>query len=352
MDKRIQRLLLGVPAVFLVIIAAIGFAFRLELLSLASLQKKYDGVYTMRYYGDYGFDEFLQTGAASDSDIEAFVTRRLLKGLPIQLHITDAACTAFVARDENGAVLFSRNFDFEYAPFMQLHTKPDTGYASVSTVNLSFAGYSKEHLPSSGISFANFLTLAAPFLPFDGMNEKGVSMALLAVPVVQMKNDPEKVTLNTTTAIRLVLDKAASVAEAVDLLRHYNIYFSGGINCHFLLADASGKSVLIEYYDGGLQVIESGSSCQIASNFVAYNGVNIGEGFTEFERYEKVRDALQKKNNCITMQECRSLLNEIGVYNGAIDKLQWSVVYNLNNKTGSIWPYRDMTRIWDFACSK
>ena len=38
----------------------------------------------MTYYGDYGFDEFLEVGATSDVDIEAFVTKRLLKGLPKQ----------------------------------------------------------------------------------------------------------------------------------------------------------------------------------------------------------------------------------------------------------------------------
>ena len=58
------------------------------------------------------------------------------------------------------------------------------------------------------------------------MNEKGVCIALLAVPEVWMIDDPDKITLNTTTAIRLVLDKAATIDEAVELLRKYNIYFS------------------------------------------------------------------------------------------------------------------------------
>ncbi|MCM1149810.1 MAG: hypothetical protein NC319_06970 [Butyricicoccus sp.] len=44
----------------------------------ASLEKIDDnGMYPMTYCGGYGFDEFLKTGASSDSDIEAFVTKRL-----------------------------------------------------------------------------------------------------------------------------------------------------------------------------------------------------------------------------------------------------------------------------------
>ncbi|MGI5850309.1 MAG: choloylglycine hydrolase, partial [Christensenellales bacterium] len=72
-------------------------------------------MYSMTYYGDYGFDEFLAIGAKSDADIEAFV-KHLLKGLPIDLGVTGDGCTAFVTRNEKDEMLFCRNFDFRYAP--------------------------------------------------------------------------------------------------------------------------------------------------------------------------------------------------------------------------------------------
>lgn len=338
----------GLAAVIIIAAGIICFMFRHELKTLSTLKEKRAGVYIMTYDGDYGFDEFLETGADSDADIEAFVTKRLLKGLPIALNVSDAGCTAFVSQNEEGDIIYARNFDFVYAPFLQVYTDPDNGYASVSTVNLSFAGYGKDNLPSSGISINNFLALAAPFLPFDGMNEKGVCIALLAVPEVQMTADPDKITLNTTTAIRLVLDKAASTDEAVELLKKYNIYFSGDITCHFLIADAAGKSIIVEYYDGGLQVVESDTDYQIASNFVAYNGLNIGEGYTEFDRYNAVEEVL-RNHHVVTLEECENLLNAIGVYDGETDKLQWSVVYNLTDKTGRIWPHRDISEAWDFT---
>ena len=329
-----------------------GIIFRHELISLHSLEERAPGVYTMTYDGDYGFDEFLKTGAKSDEDIEAFITRRLLKGLPVHLGVSDAGCTAFVTRNDNRDVIFARNFDFTYAPFVQVYTTPDNGYASVSTANLSFAGYSMDNLPSSGLAINNFLTLAAPFLPFDGMNEMGVCIALLAVPEAQTDINPDRITLNTTTAIRLVLDKAASTDEAVELLRQYNIYFSGNVYCHFLVADAAGKSVLIEYYDGGLQVVESDNDYQIASNFIAYNDVNIGEGFTEFERYNTVKSVLDAHDNTISLSDCEALLNEIGILYEGTDKLQWSVIYNLSQNDGIIWPHRDITQAWSFDGKK
>ncbi|MDR0854706.1 MAG: linear amide C-N hydrolase [Clostridiales Family XIII bacterium] len=303
-------------------------------------------MFQMTYYGDYGFDDFLEVGAKSDGDIEAFVTKRLLKGLPIKLGVTGAGCTAFVTQNEKGETIYGRNFDFAYSPSLQLITKPHNGYASVSTVNLTFAGYSEDNLPN-GLNFDSFLTLAAPFLPFDGMNEKGVAISLLAVPKAEPPNDSNKVTLNTTTAIRLVLDKAADANEAVALLRQYTIYFSGGIDVHFLIADASGNSVLAEYYNGELQTVTTDKNYQVASNFIAYNGVNIGEGFSEFERYNAVKTAIENKG-FLTDEHAVDLLAEVGVYDGVDDKLQWSVIYNLTTGDGKIYAHRNVDNISSF----
>ena len=321
-----------------------------ELKTLKTLKQIDDyGMYRMTYYGDYGFDDFLEQGAVSDKDIEEFVTKRLLKGIPIKFNVTDSGCTAFVTKNENGDIVFARNFDFTYAPSLQLYTDPPNGYASVSTVNLSFAGYSEDNLPTEGVNFNNFLTLAAPYLPFDGMNEKGVAIALLAVPEVQIRNDENKITLNTTTAIRLVLDKASNVDEAIELLKNYNIYFSGDIYCHYLIADSTGRSVIVEYYDNDLQVVETDKEYQAASNFIAYNDLNIGEGYTEFDRYDKVINKIEDSNNSLNINDTINLLNDVGVYGeDDFDKLQWSVIYNLTNMSGEIWAHRNKNNIIDF----
>jgi hypothetical protein len=348
MTKVIRRIVIGLLCIFTILIVVIIALLWNEIHSLSTLKKIDDyGMFQMTYYGDYGFDEFLETGAKNDADIEAFVTKRLLKGLPIDLGVTGDGCTAFVTKNDKGEIIYGRNFDFSYAPSLQLYTNPDNGYASVSTVNLAFAGYSEDNLPN-GLSLDSFLTLAAPFLPFDGMNEKGVTMALLAVPEVQLVNDENKVTLNTTTAIRLVLDKAATVGEAVDLLKQYNIYFSGDIYCHYLIADASGHSVIVEYYDGGLKVVETDANYQIASNFIAYDDVNIGEGFTEFERYDAVKAAIDNNGGTLSEENAISLLAQIGIIDENTDKLQWSVLYNLTSGEGKLFAHRNTKNIIRF----
>ncbi len=347
MKRIISRIFIILGCFLVVAVFAAGALFFNELRSLSALKKADDyPMYTMTYYGDYGFDEFLKVGAKNDGDIEAFVTKRLLKGLPIDLGVTGDGCTAFVTHNEKSEVIFGRNFDFDYTPSLQVKTAPQDGYASISTVNLTFAGYSKDSLPEG---FNAFLALAAPYLPFDGVNEKGVAIALLAVPEVHYQNDDSKVTLNTTTAIRLVLDKAASVDEAVELLKQYNIYFSADVDCHYLIGDTTGKSVIVEYWDGALQTVEPEKDYQVASNFIAYNGLNIGEGYTEFERYDAVVNAIEQYGGTLTEDQAVSLLKEIGCYDGDEDMLQWSVVYNLDTLDGRIFAHRNTDNIMPFT---
>lgn len=333
------RRFLGITGiVLLILILAVGTLFFNELRSLISL-KQLDAypLYSMTYYGDYGFDDFLKVGAKSDKDIELFVMKRLLKGINIDLGITGAGCSAFTAYNEKNERIYARNFDFDFAPPLILHTSPKNGYKSVSTVNLAFAGYNADKLPKP-LSFNSFLTLAAPYLPFDGMNEKGLTMALLAVPHAEPPQKENQITLNTTTAIRLVLDKAATVDEALSLLGQYNIYFSGDVKCHYFISDVSGKSVIVEFLDGEMKVTPNSGNYQAVTNFIVYNGMNEGEGagegeaFNEFERYDKAMAALEANKGVISEDQAMKVLEAVKIP----DRTQWSVVYNMVTKQAKI----------------
>jgi len=341
MRKNIIRAILLLAAIPLVLGGIFLVTFANELRSLASFREvDAYGMYQMTYYGDYGFDEFLKVGAGSDEEIEAFVTNRLLKGMPIDLAVTSGGCSAFVVPGENGEILFGRNFDFGYSPSMQVFTDPDNGYASISTVNLSFLRYDAENLPE-GMTVADLKLLIAPYLAFDGMNEKGVAITPLQVPEASLDFAEDKITLNTTTAVRLVLDKAASVDEAVALLEEYNVYFSGGLYCHYLIGDSSGRSVIVEYYDGEMQVIETDAKYQAATNFIAYNGLNIGLGGDEFERYDRVLQVIMENNGVLNESQAVELLADVGIRDEKEDYLQWSVVYNLTSGDSILFAHRN-----------
>lgn len=331
-SKLLKKIIVGAGILLLIFALIAATLFFNEIRTLASLEQvDRHPFYTMTYYGDYGFDDFLKVGAESDRDIERFVMRRLLKGLEIDLNISSAACTVFTAANKHGERIYARNFDFDYAPALLVCTAPDNGYKSISMVNLSYAGYNLDYLPKP-LAFSSFLTLAAPYLPFDGMNECGVAMALLAVPFSEPPQKPGQISLNTTTAIRLVLDKAANVDEAIELLDGFNYYFSGGIDCHYLIADSNGKSAVVEFMEGEIKVIESGGDYQVASNFILYNDLQIGDGYCEFKRYDTAGAVLQLKEGIITEKEAMTMLEEIRIPG----RTQWSVVYNMSRFTAGV----------------
>ncbi len=346
--KVLKKSIIAVLCLILILLLIAFSLFFNELKTLSSLRKINDyPFYTMTYEGDYGFDEFLTVGATSDADIEKFVMKRLLKGINIDLHIVEGGCTAFTAKNNHDQQIFGRNFDFDYAPPLLLYTKPKNGYESVSLANLSFAGYNESYLPEPK-SFNSFLTLAAPYLPFDGINECGVTIALLAVPYAEPPQKEGQITLNTTTAIRLVLDKASNVNEAVALLQQYNIYFSGDVECHYLIADPTGQSVLVEFLEGEVKIVNTDTNYQIASNFIAYNGLNIGEGYDEFERYDAIDNYLMNSKGIISESDAMSLLEVVK----SPVRTQWSVVYNMVTKKVAICTNGNYEDIYEFEFEK
>ena len=75
----------------------------------------------------------------------------------------------------------------------------------------------------------------------DGMNEKGLCVAVLVIQDSPgFRQDTGKPDLTTTTAVRLLLDKASDVEEALELLSRYDMHASSGMMVHFALADVSG----------------------------------------------------------------------------------------------------------------
>lgn len=148
--------------------------------TLVSLKQVADfPLYEMHYYGDYGFREFLNTGITKLGNSSTNRTE------------TSAywACTCFAGSHSSSDKISGRNFDWHTHPALILFTDPPDGYASVSMVDISYLGFSIENTPTSDSQ----RLLEAPYLPFDGMNEKGVAVGIMAVTHAEGGNDPAKI---------------------------------------------------------------------------------------------------------------------------------------------------------------
>ncbi len=178
-------------------------------------------------------------------------------------------CALFAALADAGTRLYGRNFDWRFSPALLLFTDPPDGYASVSMVDIAYLGFEgdrSESLLDLPLSERQSL-LGAPALPFDGMNEQGLAIGMASVPPGEMQPDPNKKTIDQLAVIREILDHAATVDEAVEILSSYNIDM-GQVPLHYLVASAAGEAALVEFYQGEIQVFRSEDPWQIATNFL------------------------------------------------------------------------------------
>jgi predicted choloylglycine hydrolase len=305
--------------------------FRNEIRTLRSIQKIDEyGFYTMEYSVDYGFDEFLELGASNDTELIQFVMGRLMRGFPVEITETKLSCSTFNAATPDGEFVFGRNFDMGYSPSILVRTKPDDGYESISMVNLAFLGYKDDYMPDSFID--RMAALAAPYVPLDGINEKGLSVGILMLPGEPTNQETDKIDITSTTAIRLILDNAATVDEAVDLLKNYDMHDSANACYHYQIADANGKSVIIEYVDNEMQVLKAETNYQACTNFYLTPGemYEVGDGQ---DRYKILMESLEKQNGILTkdamgLLESVKMVDILDKKSGILYNTQWSAVYN------------------------
>ena len=352
-----RKVLLYTLAVVLLLTAGSGFLFRSEIKTVNSIKKVDNyGFYTMEYAGDYGFDEFLTVGASNDEELIAFVTRKLLKGLPITVTAPVLSCTTFNAVTPGGEFIFGRNFDMGYSPAILIHTKPDNGYESISMVNLAFLGYTNDYLPDQ--FFDKFLALAAPYVPLDGINEKGLAVGILLLPdTPPTRQETGKININSTTAIRMLLDKAATVDEAIAMLKEYDMHDSANSCFHYQITDAAGNSAIIEYVNNEMQVLKPDNRYQVCTNFFQTPGEKYNFGVGQ-ERYNIVMNGLKEKDGVITPEYGMNLLkaarmiDEPDEKTGIIYNTQWSAVYNNNQKCVDLAIGKNYDKIYHYSVGK
>jgi hypothetical protein len=278
--------------------------------SLASVRQVDDySLYVMRYYGDYGFARFLRRGIGQGQ-----------AGLPSGEFEQSWACTGFAAMDPASDAIMGRNFDWHNRQTLLLFTDPPDGYASVSMVDVSYLDFPRENP-----SWADRRSLLeAPYLPFDGMNERGLAVGMMAVPRAQDRDEPQRVTISSIHAIRLMLDYAADVEEAIALLEGYTIDF-GSPPIHYFVADASGHSAVIEYLDGKMAVLRNEKPWQVSTNFILAEESPTGAD-SPCWRYNLAYEMLEQKDGDLSQTAAMSLLQDVSQRN-----TMWSVVYDVTN---------------------
>ncbi len=238
-------------------------------------------------------------------------------------------CSLFAALGDEEDRLYGRNFDWNYSPALLLYTDPPDGYASVSMVDLAYLGFDDEDVRALlDLSRGDLLPLLdAPHWPFDGMNEQGLAVGMAAVASGGMRPDPDKRTTGSLGIIREILDHARDVDQALALLQAYNIDMEGGPDLHYLVADRSGRSLLVEFYQGQMVVTPNEDPWHLATNFITASVPVPSEAGCW--RYDLIEGTLREERGDLDPVGAMALLDQVSQ-----DNTQWSVVYGLS--TGSI----------------
>lgn len=400
--RSLKKILLAVLAVIVVLlVAAVAAVFAVwhnEIGTVASIKMLRDrnddhldgAVYSMNVKGDFYLDDFVaQGGVKSDSELIGFITDNITHGV-VDLNMTapEIGCSSFTATAENGDVLFARNYDFSKTNTMLVFTEANEGrHATISTVDLQFLGVDVDQNMTSLMD--KVICLAAPYAPLDGVNDAGVSCGIYMTyqggeTTVATSQDTDKPDFTSTTLLRLILDYADNVEEAVEIASTYDLHDSANTSYHYMVADASGKSAILEWTTDGatdttdndgstrtLKVIyndqddhigerEAASDYQVITNFVLQPGYYDGVPAEEkkgADRYDRLYEELQKTNALVAdEQAAMDILSIVGRRSWNNDDSNGctvhSAVYNLTQKS-VLWVsnenYDDPTAIYTFS---
>lgn len=341
-----KKILLAVAILLFLFLVIITILFWRVIRTAAGVKKLEDGLYSMEYPGDYRFTGFLEAGgASSDLAVADYVIQDVAHGLiDLNLQGQGFGCSTISASTETGESLFGRNFDWGFCSTMIVKTAPPDGYASISTVNMDFLSIGLNSISEK--TRMRILSAAAPYAPMDGMNEKGFCVAVLMIEDrPAFSQDTEKPDLTTTTAVRLLLDRAANVDEAVELLSQYDLHASAGMMVHFAIADAAGNSVVVEYIDNEMSVVET----DIVTNFYLTAGEKFGIGTEESHTRYGILDTLLRSKESFSVDDIRDALDSVSKhnFNSQFASTEWSIVYN--QQTGEIRYYHRERYDKDFS---
>lgn len=285
---------------------------------------QYDGgVYT----ADYQFDDYLASSAGGLAEYNDWLANHVTGGRTVPV-ASSFACTYIMARGGNGHWLIGRNMDWSgVTPSIRVETHPAGGYASIGNA-LVMKANAKAQPTASDLSLS---ALTSPYYTADGINEKGVSVAILELDGFNPPRKAGAKTISQFAMTRLVLDHADSVKTAENLLESYNIApLASGVKTglHLAVSDRTGDMAVFEWQEGTLHVTRPAEGERIVTNTATWSGA-----VKKDSRYNKARNYLIEANaaNATTADNLLSIMD--AVPSQGKRSLQWSTVYDLTDLT-------------------
>ena len=352
----------GVVALVAIGAVALGTAYGKQIATASSLERvtSYEDGYNLyRIDATYGYDldAIIDADVSDDQAYIDAVLAQVLPGVPIEVKAPKFACSAFRTQTTDGDVLMGRNYDFkDDTSALLVHTDPADGYESIC---FSALNNLRANDPDSNVK-GRIASLLGPFAALDGINEKGVSIAVLTLDSEATDQRTSKPAINTSLAIRLVLDRAASTQQAVDLLERYDMHAMAGRDYHFFISDAQGDSRIVEWDPKSETRRMVATPVREITNYYALyadevlpnqkNG-DLGHGK---ERAIAIADVLDANDGAVTCDVAWEALKAAAQDPNPDDvtsNTQWSIVYNNTDLTADACLRRNWDDVYRFSLS-
>ena len=332
-----------IPSFVLLIIVVLlisGFILRNPIRTLLSFKRiPKTNMYVMEYYGDYNIDEVYKNGI-DIKNIEKSIIRvyfpnyieeflfKLIPGGGVVRNVKykkkGYACSTVSFMNENGNVFFGRNLDWEHDACLILKIHSVKHYSSVAMLDLKYLDLDNNKLQNVTI-LDRIKLLLAPYIAMDGFNEYGLAISEMTACKSKIPNDPNKPDVYNTLLHRLILDYSKNVDEALELIKKYNIYFPE-TPCHFMLCDASGKSVVVEFINYEMKLIESDTNWNVCTNHLLF-GRTESENDSICKGYRIASNSLSNKKSDMTFTDLVKIMSDISIE----DRTMWTSFYNLTS---------------------
>lgn len=330
-----KKLVLGSLALVLSISIISGVILRKEIATMASIKEYAPGMYVCNIQNDYKLDEMLSMDVRDTDSMISNLSKKLFGGLSLPIDAHRFGCSSFSCVNDQGSHLFCRNYDYLDTDGMIIYSNREGAYASIAVCDLQwvrFAGTGSIAKPDSLLG-RFVLRGAAPYMSVDGMNDQGLGISIMSLNNVERRPDTDKTDTIIILAIRGILDKCATVDEAVAFLSSYDVHSMFDKDNHLFITDKSGKSVVAEWVNDELTITE----INYVTNYIIATHENDDD-----RRFVVLKNKLEDAKGVLTMDEAMDLLKDASQYSEDSFQTEWSCVYDLDHFV--LYIYNDLDR--------
>ena len=240
-----------------------------------------------------------------------------------------SACSAFVCSGPD-EVLLAKNFDWHFGGGYLIKNPGGVTRRALPLFGGEPATWTSIH---GSLTFTQF----GVGLPYGGINQRGLAIEMLWLDETVYPSSASR-TIGELEWIQYQLDTRASVAEVLANVAEFSIRPVGG-KIHYLLADASGDSALVEFLDGSPHVHRGGErSLACANDTLTLSELAFAKlrttplkGNSSRVRYARLRLELETLSGPPSLAFGWASLAKVAE-SGAKYRTQWSAIYELRHR--------------------